>query len=94
LKNYPEVKTIWFCLVVLFSCLVQLFFYQPSNGVSHQLLREGLIMSESTSSKVTPTVLQRVLDDNSLLLFLCITVPTVFYILWGVMEVLAIPMAK
>lgn len=51
-------------------------------------------MSESTSSKLRPTVLQRVLDDNSLLLFLCITVPTVFYILWGVMEVLAIPMAK
>ena len=51
-------------------------------------------MSESTSSKVRPTVLQRVLDDNSLLLFFCITVPTVFYILWGCLEVLAIPMAK
>lgn len=51
-------------------------------------------MSESSTGKFRPTVLQRVLDDNSLLLFLCITVPTVFYILWGVMEVLAIPMAK
>lgn len=51
-------------------------------------------MSESTSRSFTPTVLQRVLDDNSLLLFLCVTVPTVFYVLWGCLEVLAIPMAK
>jgi len=52
-------------------------------------------MSEPTSKKTfKPTVLQRVLDDNSLLLFLCITVPTVFYILWGIMEVLSIPLHK
>lgn len=49
---------------------------------------------QSTNSSFKPTVLQRVLDDNSLLLFLCITVPTVFYILWGVSEVLSIPLAK
>lgn len=52
-------------------------------------------MSEPTSKdSFKPTVLQRVLDDNSLLLFLCITVPTVFYILWGVAEVLSIPLVK
>jgi len=52
-------------------------------------------MSEPTSkNNFKPTVLQRVLDDNSLLLFLCITVPTVFYLLWGIMEVLSIPLQK
>jgi len=52
-------------------------------------------MSESTSKNgFTPTVLQRVLEDNSLLLFLCITLPTVFYMLWGVLEVLNLPLAK
>lgn len=39
-------------------------------------------------------VMQRVLDNPFLLLFLGVTVPTVFYILWGVMEVVTIPLAK
>ncbi|MGA7750799.1 MAG: hypothetical protein WCA63_11720 [Gallionella sp.] len=52
-------------------------------------------MSEpTTKSSFKPTVLQRVLEDNSLLLFLGITVPTVFYVLWGCLEVLSLPLAK
>jgi hypothetical protein len=38
--------------------------------------------------------MQRVLDDPFLLLFLGVTMPTVLYILWGVMEVASIPLAK
>lgn len=38
-------------------------------------------------------LLQKILDDPFLLLFLGITMPTVFYILWGVMEIVTIPMA-
>jgi hypothetical protein len=38
--------------------------------------------------------MQRVLDNPFLLLFLGVTIPTVFYILWGVMEVASIPVAK
>ena len=38
--------------------------------------------------------MQRVLDNPFLLLFLGVTIPTVFYILWGVMEVASIPLAK
>jgi hypothetical protein len=38
--------------------------------------------------------MQRVLDNPFLLLFLGVTIPTVFYILWGVMEVASIPIAK
>jgi hypothetical protein len=37
--------------------------------------------------------MQRVLDNPFLLLFLGITVPTVFYIIWGVMEIVTIPLA-
>lgn len=51
-------------------------------------------MSESTSSSTKPHVMQRILEDNSLLLFLTVVMPTVFYILWGIMEVLSIPLAK
>lgn len=52
-------------------------------------------MSEqAASTNFKPTVLQRVLEDNFLLVFLGITIPTVFYMLWGCLEVLSIPMAK
>lgn len=40
------------------------------------------------------TVLQRILDDINFVLMLGLVVPTVFYTLWGVMEVITIPMAK
>ena len=42
----------------------------------------------------TVPVMQRVLDNPFLLLFLGVTMPTVFYILWGVMEIVTIPLAK
>jgi hypothetical protein len=38
-------------------------------------------------------VMQQILDNPFLLLFLGITVPTVFYIIWGVMEIVTIPIA-
>ena len=36
---------------------------------------------------------QRLLDNPFLLLFLGVTMPTVFYIMWGIMEVATIPVA-
>ena len=36
---------------------------------------------------------QRVLDNPFLLLFVGIVMPTVFYILWGIMEIATIPVA-
>ena len=38
--------------------------------------------------------MQRLLDNPFLLLFLGVVVPTVIYILWGVMEITQIPIAK
>lgn len=40
------------------------------------------------------TVLQRILDDINLIMCLCLVIPTVFYMLWGVMEVATIPLGK
>lgn len=37
--------------------------------------------------------MQRVLDNPFLLLFLGVTIPTVLYILWGIMELVQIPVA-
>lgn len=39
-------------------------------------------------------VMQRILDNPFLLLFLGVTIPTVFYVIWGVMEIVQIPIAQ
>ncbi len=39
-------------------------------------------------------VMQQVLDNPFLLLFIGVAVPAVFYLMWGVMEVAQIPIAK
>lgn len=39
-------------------------------------------------------VMQRILDNPFLLLFLGVTIPTVLYLIWGVMEVASIPLGK
>ena len=48
----------------------------------------------SNEENVTPTVLQRILDDINFMLVLGLVVPTVFYTLWGVMEVVTIPLGN
>jgi hypothetical protein len=40
-----------------------------------------------------PTM-QRILDNPFLLLFLGVVMPTVFYLIWGIMEIISIPIAK
>ncbi len=52
--------------------------------------------SESTVPDTEERVpaMQQILDNPFLLLFIGITVPTVFYIVWGVMEIVTIPIAK
>ena len=39
-------------------------------------------------------VMQRILDNPFLLLFLGVVIPTVFYIVWGIMEIIHVPIAK
>ena len=38
--------------------------------------------------------MQSVLDNPFLLLFVGITIPTVLYLIWGVMEVASVPLAE
>jgi hypothetical protein len=57
-------------------------------------------MAEQPKAETAPALLeripfmQRVLDNPFLLLFIGVVVPTVIYILWGVMEITQIPLAK
>ena len=39
-------------------------------------------------------VMQRVLDNPFILLFIGVVVPAVFYIIWGIMEIVSIPIAN
>lgn len=39
-------------------------------------------------------VMQRILDNPFLLLFLGVVVPTVLYVIWGVIEIVQIPIAQ
>jgi len=50
--------------------------------------------SESEGQPEHIPAMQRLLDNPFLLLFLGVTVPTVFYIIWGILEVAQIPIAK
>lgn len=38
--------------------------------------------------------MQQLLDNPFLLLFLGVAIPTVLYLIWGVMEILSIPLVK
>ncbi len=50
---------------------------------------------ETAKPELEPVpVMQRVLDNPFLLLFLGVTVPAVLYIVWGVMEVASVPVAN
>jgi hypothetical protein len=39
-------------------------------------------------------VMQQLLDNPFLLLFIGVALPTVLYVIWGVMEIVNIPVAK
>ena len=39
-------------------------------------------------------IMQRIIDNPFLLLFIGVVVPTVFYVVWGIMELVSIPIAN
>jgi hypothetical protein len=53
-------------------------------------------MSEETTGSGAPVrvpFMQRILDNPFILLFIGIVFPAVFYIIWGIMEIVNIPIA-
>jgi hypothetical protein len=53
-------------------------------------------MTQATTAQAPERipVMQRILDNPFLLLFVGVVTPTVFYVLWGIMEIISIPIAK
>jgi hypothetical protein len=49
---------------------------------------------EAPEASVRIPVMQRILDNPFLLLFIGVTMPTVFYLVWGLIELTQIPIAK
>ncbi len=59
-----------------------------------QRLGDRVAMSEqSTTGEERVPFMQRVLDNPFILLFIGIVFPAVFYIIWGIMEIVNIPIA-
>ncbi len=50
--------------------------------------------SEPPSADEPMPFMQRVLDDPFLLLFIGVTIPTILYLVWGVMEIANVPVGK
>ena len=50
-------------------------------------------MTDASGEDERVPIMQRILDNPFLLLFLGVVVPTVLYVIWGVMEIVTIPIA-
>jgi len=62
-----------------------------------QSTREGQMATEDLEQDVPEEpipAMQQLLDNPFLLLFLGVAIPTVLYIVWGVMEIVSLPIAK
>jgi hypothetical protein len=66
--------------------------FGQDNG-EHPMSSDSVPHHEQDMLEPVP-LMQRILDNPFLLLFLGVTIPTVLYIIWGVMEVASIPLAK
>ena len=58
--------------------------------------REITVNEETPVTQQTERVpiMQRIIDNPFLLLFIGVVVPTVFYVVWGIMELVSIPLAN
>ncbi len=65
-----------------------------SNDVSVNDLKKGLTMNETNADNEPVPLMQQLLDNPFLLLFLGVMVPMVVYTLWGVIDILTVPLAK
>ena len=50
--------------------------------------------TEQLPSSERMPMMQRILDNPFLLLFLGVTLPTVLYLIWGVMEIASVPLGE
>jgi hypothetical protein len=77
----------------------------PSGAPQDKATPRSEAMNEKLATGVRETIeddelderipaMQQLLDNPFLLLFIGVAMPTVLYVIWGVMEIVSIPMAK
>lgn len=64
----------------------------PTDNENHSQVAESG-HGDSSPEKERIPAMQQLLDNPFLLLFIGVTMPTVFYIIWGIMEIVTIPIA-
>lgn len=57
-------------------------------------MTEKINKQEGSSEEEPMPAMQQILDNPFLLLFLGVAIPTVIYLVWGIMEVVSIPIGK
>jgi len=62
--------------------------------MSDQTASQGSESDGGKAARERIPFMQRLLDNPFLLLFLGVVIPTVFYLIWGILEVAQIPIAK
>lgn len=50
--------------------------------------------NNDTTNPIRIPVMQKILDNPFLLLFIGVVMPTVFYIIWGIMEIVTVPLSQ
>ena len=51
-------------------------------------------MNENDQEEEKIPIMQQLIDNPFLLLFIVIAIPTVTYIIWGIVEIVSIPIAN
>jgi hypothetical protein len=65
----------------------------PAFAINNTATVEGTKMNSQSHEEPIP-LMQKFLDNPFLLLFFGVMVPMVVYTLWGVIEILTVPLAK
>lgn len=58
-----------------------------------KLKEETFIMTDPNQDEERIPAMQSLIDNPFLLLFIGVAMPTVFYIVWGIMEIVTLPVA-
>ncbi len=59
-----------------------------------EVVKPATVRPEDEVLEEPVPTMQQILDNPFLLLFLGVTIPTVLYVVWGVMEILSVPVMK
>jgi hypothetical protein len=65
----------------------------PPQPPRQTIASDAALLQDELDDEPIPAM-QQLLDNPFLLLFLGIAMPTVLYVIWGVMEIVGIPVAK